>query len=1065
MRTNDLIEKIQVDEKNKGSYGIDISPLSNTIRFSAKYDGCIFGYVVGDFNNWKKSDEYKLNWQVDTRDGVLKMMKEVKFKSGLTPGKYKYKYILIDCDGNEKWIDYQGEEKNSFSFIWKNIDDTLKIYSSNNIVTNKRPVELLGVCTGLYGRVSLPEMIWTLKKDIPGVKIRNNYVIVDNNVEIGTEIIIQGETSDKRLISTKQITVKDDKNQGTLVHYYLEDNNYQGHDYIWNCWAFGNDSTGEEKDFLFNTDFGFATYINEDYFIIRKKQWGNNWINYWAEQTNTYDIKGKYKDVYIINGDNRRYTSLKSAIIATQTNVKFAVMDDSKKIKVYLSSEPLLGVDFEVYINGEKVSDTSSIVRGREVIITNLPRHIRANDLIVISTTNAYRPYKVSMRNFLDKFYYSKDDLGIVFLKNAISFKLWAPTAYKAEVVVYDEWYINFEEEQEKYPMVYDYRTGVYTTVVNKEMIESKYYLYKLYFKDVDADGVIVDKITYAVDPYAISVSVNGDKACIIDINDKCTKPSGFNSHKKPVLNDKKDSILYELHVRDFTIDESCGINESLRGTYLGVIQENTFYKDNCTGKIVKTALDHLVELGVTHVHLMPVFDFGSVDERFPSSNNRNWGYDPKNYNAPEGSYSTNPYNPITRIIELRQMIMKLHEKGIRVVMDMVYNHMMGTMNMENIVPGYYFRTDYMGRYTNGSGCGNEIATERPMIRKFIVDSCMHWIRNYSIDGIRFDLMELMDIVTTKEIVRRSSKIDKNFLIYGEPWKGGSSPLMNCTFKGSQRNENFSVFNDTFRDAIRGNNDPSNGFVNGNQHNSICSWSVIEGLKGSIYTLTSNPTESINYVDAHDNYTIWDQIEKSQNMNLKCGEYRLDIPNYPIDSKLIRQDLMAMSILLTSQGIPFIQYGSEFLKTKQGDHNSYKSNDNINAIKWNDKFRFIDVFEYNKGLISIRKSLPHFKLSNSEDIKNKCKFSFANNDDKSGVIISHIDLTEYNLGEVSVIYNGTSIDNYDVNEYVPVPKTRFWDILANDKRAGLTILNRVSSNEIPKLRSFSILILSSGVDL
>ena len=188
-----------------------------------------------------------------------------------------------------------------------------------------------------------------------------------------------------------------------------------------------------------------------------------------------------------------------------------------------------------------------------------------------------------------------------------------------------------------------------------------------------------------------------------------------------------------------------------------------------------------MVELGITHVHLMPVFDFGSVDERFPSSNNRNWGYDPKNFNAPEGSYSTNPYNPITRIIELREMIMKFHSKGIRVVMDMVYNHMMSTVNMDNIVPGYYFRTDSLGRFTNGSGCGNELATERPMVRKFIVDSCMHWIRNYKIDGFRFDLMELIDINTTKEIVRKSIKLDQNFLIYGEPWKGGNSPLMNGT--------------------------------------------------------------------------------------------------------------------------------------------------------------------------------------------------------------------------------------------------------------------------------------------
>lgn len=1064
MKSTDYIEKIEINDKENGIYSVDLCPISNTIRFTAKYDGCIYAYVVGDFNAWEKSEEYKLNWQVDTRDGVLKMMKEVKFPNGLRPGKYKYKYILIDCEGNEKWVDSEGSEKNSFSFIWEKVNDTLKIYSSNNIVTYKRPVELIGVCTGLYGRISLPEISWYLENEIDGVEIKNGYLIVGKDVKEGTEIIVYGKTLDNELNASKKITVEDNKYNGTLIHFYLEDNNYQGHDYIWNCWTFGENCSGEEKDFHFNTDFGFASYISEDYLIIRKKQWGNNWINYWSEQTNTYDLKGNYKDIYIIYGDGRRYTSLKSAMIASQTNIKFAVMDDYNKIKVYLSSEPLLGLDFELYLNEEKVEGTSSIIRGKEVIITNIPRNIRANDLLLVSTSNIYRPYKVLMRNFLDKFYYSKEDLGVVYLNNAISFKLWAPTSFKVELLLYKEWYINQEDEATKYPMVYDYKTGVYTTVVNKDVATDMYYLYKIYFKDIDVNGEITEKVTYAVDPYANSVCVNGDKGYVVDINDKATKPYGFINHNIPELKKKDDSIIYEMHIRDFTIDDSSGVNDSLKGTYLGAVQENTVYKNIYSGKAVKTGLDHLVELGITHVHLMPIFDFGSVDERFPGSNNRNWGYDPKNFNAPEGSYSTNPYNPITRIVELREMIMKFHEKGIRVVMDMVYNHMMGTMNMDNIVPGYYFRTDYLGRFTNGSGCGNEIASERPMVRKFIVDSCMHWIKNYKIDGIRFDLMELLDITTTKEIVRKARKFDNNFLIYGEPWKGGSSPLMNGTFKGSQRNENFSVFNDTFRDAIRGDNNPSNGFINGNQYNPICNWSIIEGLKGSIYTLTSHPNESINYIDAHDNYTLWDQIEKSQNYSIKHGEYRRGISSYPFDNPLVRQDILGMGILLTAQGIPFIQYGSEILKTKQGDHNSYKSSDDINSIKWTDKEKFIDVFNYNKGLISIRKNLPYFNIGDPEIIKNKAKFIFANNNENSGVIIYHIDLNEYNQGEAVVIFNASNIDYYDVNAYVPAPKCGYWYVIADDKNAGLNIINKINFNEIPKLKSFSLMILCNNID-
>lgn len=270
MKSTDFIEKFEINNNDKGIYSVDLCPISNTIRFTAKYDGCIYAYVVGDFNAWEKSEAYKLNWQVDTNDGSLKMIKEIKFPNGLKPGKYRYKYILIDCNGNEIWIDSEGSEKNSFSFMWEKINDTLKIYSSNNIVTYKRPVELIGVCTGLYGRMSLPEMTWYLENEIDGAKIENGYLIVNNNVPQGTEIIICGKAIDKDLIATKKIIVEDNKYIGTLVHFYLEDNNYQGHDYIWNCWLFGENCSGEERDFNLNTDYGFASYVKEDYLIIRK---------------------------------------------------------------------------------------------------------------------------------------------------------------------------------------------------------------------------------------------------------------------------------------------------------------------------------------------------------------------------------------------------------------------------------------------------------------------------------------------------------------------------------------------------------------------------------------------------------------------------------------------------------------------------------------------------------------------------------------------------------------------------------------------------------------------------
>ena len=239
MKSTDYIEKIEMNAKSKGIYSIDLCPISNTIRFTAKYAGCMYAYVVGDFNGWEKSDDYKLTWQIDTNDKELKMIKEVKFPNKLPPGKYRYKYILIDTDGNEIWVDSYGNEKNSFSFTWETVKDILKIYSSNNIIAYKHPVELLGVCTGLYGRISLTEMEWEIKNPLPGIEIKNDYLIIDDTVPDGYEIIIKGSSCEEELSTTKTIKVQNNNFNGTLVHFYLEDNNYQGNDYICNCWSFG----------------------------------------------------------------------------------------------------------------------------------------------------------------------------------------------------------------------------------------------------------------------------------------------------------------------------------------------------------------------------------------------------------------------------------------------------------------------------------------------------------------------------------------------------------------------------------------------------------------------------------------------------------------------------------------------------------------------------------------------------------------------------------------------------------------------------------------------------------
>lgn len=754
------------------------------------------------------------------------------------------------------------------------------------------------------------------------------------------------------------------------------------------------------------------------------------------------------------------YRSLINDYVNSNNKIYSAIMDSNDCIKLYLDEDINSAEDYNLFIDGKIAKNISKIVldNQRQILIKNLPKNIKPTTLLEIRKKSSTNGFKVFMRNYLNKFNYNKNDLGVKFLENSISLKLWAPTAFKVQVAIYRKCFQKEDEPSFIYDMEFDEITGVHKVNIDKFKNNHKYYLYKLYFKDLGKDNLITTKLNYAMDPYSVASGVNGNKGFLIDINDSKLKPKCWEDDTRPILNNIEDSILYELHIRDFTIDDSSGVRENIRGKFLGAVEENTTVLYN--GIKAKTGIDHLKELGITHVHLMPVFDFATVDE---SKNDgcRNWGYDPKNFNIPEGSYSTNPFNPTTRIKEFRTMISKFHKNNIRVVMDMVYNHVFAKENLNKIVPGYYFRTNSTGKFTNGSGCGNELATERPMVRKLIIDSNLHWIKNYHIDGLRFDLMELIDLDTMKEITKKVQEIDKTIIIYGEPWKAEWSPLVTGTYKGCQRGNSFSIFNDTFRDAIRGNNSPSWGFINGDQHNMNKAWGVVEGIKGSINGLTTNPKESINYVEAHDNYTLWDQVEKSLNSSLKIGDFRKNISKSPIDNYTVRQCMLAISIILTSQGIPFLHEGFEILRTKQGDHNSYKSSDKINSIKWTDKIKFMDVFNYYKGLIKLRKEHPAFRMKTALDIRGNQHVYFPQNNDKSGVIISHIrnHANGDSWNNILVIYNSTTIDNYNINSFIPLSYSGKWNIVVNNKTSGVNIIKSVENGKVPGVRSHSMMVL------
>ena len=520
---------------------------------------------------------------------------------------------------------------------------------------------------------------------------------------------------------------------------------------------------------------------------------------------------------------------------------------------------------------------------------------------------------------------YSGNDLGANYFENNTYFKLWAPNAILVKVIIYDNYY----EDYGKVFIMDKNEFGIWHLNINGNY-SNKYYNYL-----INIDGV--EKQT--PDPYTKGATINGTKGMIVDFNS--LNPKGWDNQLIPSYISPTESIIYEMHIRDFSIDNSSGLVN--KGKYLALTEDNI--KNSCG---VYTGISHLKELGVTHVHLLPVYDFISVDER--ENDSYNWGYDPYLFNALEGSYSTNPYDGRVRIVEFKKMIKALHSNNIRVILDVVYNHTF--KNKENpfeiIYPEYYYRYDDNNEASDGSGCGNELATEKPMVRKFIIDSLKFWVSEYKIDGFRFDLMNLYDTETIRQIEAELKNLKPSILLYGEPWIGGKSSLnKELAFeKGRQKGLKVGLFNDDFRNAIKGDNDGFElGFVNGGLDFEN---EIKKGITGSIAYSNSisgfalNPSESINYVSSHDNLTLYDKIEKTS------------IDMTKLEKEMVNR--LALSIVLTSIGVPFIHSGSEFLRTKKGNHNSYNASDEINALDWNRKKDYFETFRYIAELISFRKS-------------------------------------------------------------------------------------------------------------
>ncbi|MDQ3395335.1 MAG: type I pullulanase [Bacteroidota bacterium] len=552
--------------------------------------------------------------------------------------------------------------------------------------------------------------------------------------------------------------------------------------------------------------------------------------------------------------------------------------------------------------------------------------------------------------------HYYGSDLGVTYSPESSMFKVWSPVASSMKLKIYDE---GNGGKLLKEHFMNKHMDGTWEFLVNEDM-KGKFYTYQ---------PIIEGKINKEIqDPYSYAVGINGNRSAIIDL--KNTNPQGWEDDIRPSLASFTYIVLYELHIRDLSTDAASGISN--KGKYLGLTETNTTGPEK-----VVTGLDHLADLGITHLHILPAFDFASLNE-INENNKYNWGYEPKNFNVPEGTYATDATDPAVRIKEFKMMVKALHEKGIRVVMDVVYNHT--TYSRETpfqvLMPDYFYRQNSDGSYSNGSGCGNELATERSMVSKFIVESVTHWAREYHIDGFRFDLMGLIDINTMQEVSKVLNELDPTIFIYGEGWTGGASSYAQSkrAMKANIRElPGIAVFCDDARDGIRGLNHDAGakGFVSGAKgldesvkfgivgatlHPQV----VYKNVNYSSSPWAKEPNQCINYVSSHDDLTLWDK--------LKASSPESD------EGQLIKMQLLANAIVLTSQGIPFLQSGSEFLHSKGSDSNSFESPDSVNQLDWKRKVKYERVYNYYKNLISLRKAHPAFMMSNKSLIQKNLIF-------------------------------------------------------------------------------------------
>ena len=784
----------------------------------------------------------------------------------------------------------------------------------------------------------------------------------------------------------------------------------------WNIWAWDITNGGNGDAYNFTHYDNYGVYVDLDLniigggqaieslgFIVRTDNWAKDPDGDRSIEVNKTS-PGGIQDVYVRSGDITLFTTPQNAL---KSSVDCAIMDSFNDISVFFKP---ITKEFKAYpkrfsieINGEPYTNFTL----KEYDDTKKKATLELKDkLDITDTIKVFYKFDSEWTNevplmitsyfdtqeFKTNYSYTGNDLGATF-DNEMNpsktiFKLWAPTTKSVTLNVYS----SGDYEKDKTPLktinMEKGEKGVFQTTVNEDL-DGKYYTYTVN----NSKG-----INEVVDPYAKSAGLNGRRGMIVNFNKVNSEIAGWNTDTRPNFgNASVDGSIYEMHVRDMTINPNSGVTEQNRGKFLGLTEKNTSYKEN--GVTVSTGLDNLKELGITHVQIQPFYDFSSVDESSSgntmSKTNYNWGYDPLNYNVLEGSYSTDPTDGYNRIKEFKQMVMAMHSEGININMDVVYNHTSSTenSNFNLIVPYYYYRTFASGKFYNGSGCGNEMASNRFMVNKFIRESCKFWIDEYHLSGFRFDLMGLLDNQTMIDVYKECKELYSNIMVYGEPWTGGTTKLKDGTDaskltsqKTVQRslaqsyfagdNVLVGAFNDVIRNAVRGDNAPGRGFVQGLYANGKTILQGIQGqFNGSNDEKNINPNQVLNYVSCHDNYTLEDQLLQSMG--------NADITN---------AYTQAESLIFLAQGVPFMQEGEEFRRSKYNEEkqkyegNSYNTGDFDNNMDYSLKIKYPNIYSKFKELIKLRKDYSEFRLSTRQDITDKVKNMSAD----GGIIIYEI---------------------------------------------------------------------------